>query len=104
MKTFLALILAAGLLSSQLLAKSPKLPISKAISIAENALKSRQLEGTLFISSVSLERASFTSPEQYWVVKWDHTIPAQNPRNREVGMKIRMDGTSVRLVKEPGAL
>lgn len=103
MKTSLGLLLALAILRSQLLAGAPQLPISKAILIAENAIRSRQLETSVFIQSVSLERASFTSSESFWVVKWDHPVPASNPRNREVGMKIRMDGTVSRLVKEPGA-
>lgn len=102
MKMLLLILPLVGLLCSPVLADAPQIPIAKAISIAERAINERKLD--VYIQSAALERASFTSSESYWIIKWDHPVPAINPRNREIGMKIRMDGSSVRLVKEPGSL
>lgn len=104
MRSRLHLAIFTASLSLSALADAPQLPLSKAVAIAEQSLKERDLRDKVYIQSASLEKRSITNRESYWFIQWDRSLPAVNPRNREIGMKIRMDGTSVRLVKEPGAL
>ncbi len=79
----------------------PAISARQALDIAEKDLASRNLTQKLYVVSVTLERPSVFGGITYWLVKWSDTIPASNPNNREIGMKVRMDGTPTRLVKEP---
>ncbi len=81
----------------------PSVSASEAIRIAEDSLAHRNLGKDLYILSVTLQRDSILSRNSFWFVKWSHSIPASNPKNREVGIKVKMDGTATILVKEPGA-
>lgn len=84
-------------------AAPPPVSAREAIAIAEKDLADRGLDKKLYVVSVTLERASMLNSRAHWFVKWSESIPASNPRNREVGVKVNMDRTAVRLVKEPGA-
>lgn len=82
---------------------APPISAKQAVDLAEKTIAERGLGGTIYIESVTLERVSMFNVKTYWFVKWSHSIPAMNPKNREVGLKVNMDGSYVRLVKEPGA-
>lgn len=82
---------------------APPVTAKQAVDLADQSLTDRGLRSTIYIESVSIQRVSMFSGKNYWFVKWSHPIPAINPKNREVGMKVNMDGTCARLVKEPGA-
>src|SRR5438067_2085149 len=79
----------------------PAVSAREALDIAEKNLAERNLAQKLYVQSVTLERASILKSESFWMVKWSEAIPASNPANREIGIKVRMDGTATRLVKEP---
>lgn len=82
---------------------APPVSAKQAVDLAEKTIAERGLGKTLYIESVTIQRLSMFSGKSYWFVKWSRTIPAINPKNREVGLKVNMDGSYVRLVKEPGA-
>lgn len=100
MKHILLFLFTICTLGISAMAGAPEVPISKAATIAENSLKERQLEGRIYIDSITLTRSTLTSRKTYWLIKWNQSIPAMNPQNREIGMKVNMDGSYVRLVKE----
>jgi hypothetical protein len=100
------LILASVLLGASIPAQAdetiPAVSARQAITIAEESLANRGLEKQVFVQSVTLERATIMKAKSYWFVKWSHSLPASDPKNRELGVKVNMDGSAVRLVKEPG--
>lgn len=95
----LALLLTLAVSSA--LAGTPPVSARQALDIAEKNLAGRGLAPRLYVAGVTLERASVFGQPAYWFVKWSEPIPASNPDNREVGIKVRMDGSATRLVKEP---
>jgi hypothetical protein len=42
--------------------------------------------------------------KSYWFVAWSESVPGDKANQREVGVKVNMDGSAARLVKEPGAI
>lgn len=82
-------------------AEPPSVTLREALNIAEKNLAERGLDKKLYVAGVTLERASMFNGKAYWFVKWSDVIPASNRNNREIGIKVNMDGTAVRLVKEP---
>ena len=79
------------------------LPVSarEALTLAEKNLTERRLDKKLYVVGLTLERSSMFNSKSYWFVKWSDAIPASNPNNREIGIKVNMDGSAVKLVKEP---
>lgn len=100
---FLLLALLSAAASAFAADAPPPVSARQAITIAEESLANRGLDKEVFIQSVTLERATIMKARSFWFVKWSHSIPASEPKNREIGVKVNMDGTAVRLVKEPGA-
>jgi hypothetical protein len=94
---------ALAFLPATLAYAAPPVSAREALGIAEKNLAERGLDKRLYVIGITLEHASMFSSKGYWFVKWSEPIPASNPRNREVGIKVNMDGSAVRLVKEPGA-
>jgi hypothetical protein len=82
-------------------AEPPAVTARQALDIAEQSLRDRGLDHRLHVVSVALEKSSLMSGKAFWFVKWSEPIPASDPKNREVGVKVAMDGTATRLVKEP---
>jgi hypothetical protein len=76
--------------------------VREAVDIAEKSLNDRSLKGKIYIESVSLDKSSIIGGHTFWFVKWSASLPASDPKNREVGVKVYMDGTASRLVKKPG--
>ncbi|MEA3189387.1 MAG: hypothetical protein QOD99_3217 [Chthoniobacter sp.] len=97
--TMLGIVLCST--SSLFAADRPAISARQALEIAENDLTSRNLTPKLYVVSLSLERPSMFGGATYWMAKWSEAIPASKPENREIGLKVKMDGTPVRLVKEP---
>lgn len=103
MKTIFCLLLFALAPLVPLLAdEAPPVSARQALDIAEKNLADRGLTKELYVYSVTLTQTSILNNQSYWFVKWSHPIPASNPRNREIGMKVTMEGVVTRLVKEPG--
>jgi hypothetical protein len=105
MKSFVALVIALSFTPAICKGADAPPPVSarQAVAIAEESLANRGLEKEIYIQSVTLERATILKARSFWFVKWSHSLPASNPKNREIGVKVNMDGSAVRLVKEPGA-
>lgn len=85
---------------SPLFAGEPPISIRKALDIAEKSLRDRNLHQNIYIEGATLERSSLVGGHSFWFVKWSESLPASNPRNREVGVKVYMDGRATRLVRE----
>jgi len=81
----------------------PTISARQAITIAEESLARRGLEKEIYVQRVTLERTAVLKSPSFWFVKWSQSVPASDPKNREVGVKVTMDGNATRLVKEPGA-
>jgi hypothetical protein len=105
MKSLVAALIALTFATAICKAADAPPPVSagQAVTIAEESLANRGLDKEIYIQSVTLERATILKARSYWFVKWSHSLPASNPKNREIGVKVNMDGSAVRLVKEPGA-
>jgi hypothetical protein len=82
-------------------AEPPPVTLREALNIAQKNLAERGLDKKLYVAGVTLERASMFNGKSYWFVKWSDAIAASNPNNREIGIKVNMDGSAVRLIKEP---
>ena len=76
----------------------PAITAERAAKIAQEQLTSRNLQGTHYISSLTLEKASFTSKEVRWVALFTPGIPLGD--RKEIGAEIAMDGSVVRLVNK----
>jgi Flp pilus assembly protein CpaB len=99
----LRLLIALALVSSAVQAGEPRpaLALRDAIEIAEKAKALRENSDKVFITSIALERLSILSGKQVWVAKWSGPLPANNPRDHEIGVQISMDGTVKHIVKGP---
>lgn len=98
MKTRLALLAALFLSATALHAadQRPQLPLEKAVAIAVDYLKSIGKEKDHWIASISYERASITSGEYKWFVKWGPPINLGG--RKELGLEIDMNGEAARAV------
>lgn len=99
---YLVALLALFLVSFSAFAEEPPKPAisaRQALDAAENYIKERGLQGDIYVESVTLTRSSMFGGETYWFVKWSHPLVASDPAKREVGIKMRMDGSVTRLVK-----
>ena len=95
------LLSALSLLGAACLAQAaPVIPIDQAAAIAQKELKSRGLDSQIFVTSIGLTADGMANSEKYWYVRWSEAIKGEE-RKKEVGMKIKMDGTIVRLVEGP---
>jgi hypothetical protein len=89
-------ILAFGFWNFRAVAAPPALTADKAAKIAQEQLTSRNLQGKHHVSSLVLEKTSFTSKEVRWVATFTPGIPLGD--RKEIGVEIGMDGSTVRLV------
>jgi hypothetical protein len=107
MKNAIAVLLTVLSLTSAAIAedasRTPPVTIRKALDLAEKYMDDYGLRDKVFIYGITLERGSFMTSKQYWTVKWSMPLPGSTPERREIGLKIEMDGSVKRLVKERGA-
>lgn len=87
----------AGFASATSLAQAPALDAAKATTIATNYLKGLG-GGAPHIVSVNLERSSIMNPTYSWVIRWSSAIG--EGAQREIGMRVKMDGSVARLVED----
>ncbi|MGB8355550.1 MAG: hypothetical protein WCD79_16750 [Chthoniobacteraceae bacterium] len=79
---------------------APAISAHQALDAAEKNMNERGIGKQVFIESVTLKKdAAFSAEPAYWFVKWSHSIPATDPHKVEIGIKVRMDGRTTRLVK-----
>ena len=81
--------------------EKPAISIQDAIVIAEKAKALREHGESVFIASIALERTSMLNGKTVWIAKWSGKLPANNPRDHEVGVQISMDGSVKHIVKGP---
>jgi hypothetical protein len=93
------LLSSLALLAAACLAQAaPRITIAEAASIAQNELKSRGLESQIYVIGIALETDGMANAEKYWHVRWSDAIAGEE-RKKEVGVKVKMDGSIVRLVE-----
>ncbi len=78
--------------------EAPAVSLHQALEIAEKSMNDRGLNKEIFIESVTLNRSAVFGGETYWLVKWSHPLVGDSGK-REIGIKVRMDGSATRLVK-----
>lgn len=97
MKIHLALLAALFLSASALhAAERPALPLEKAVAIAVDYLKTIGKDKDHWIASISYEKASMTSSNYKWFVKWGPPISLGG--RKELGLEIDMNGEVARAV------
>src|SRR5260221_14682825 len=87
----------AGLAFVSLAAEAapPALPIDQALKLAQDYLSERGLADAHYIGSLSLESATLTGGEIFWLAKWVPSISADG--KKESPLRINMDGSLVPL-------
>ncbi len=101
MKTLRLLALIA-LLGSTAAVAAPSLPIDRAAALAQAHLRERGLEGQVYVTSLALEIEALARRTPYWYARWSQSI-AGDEKKRELGLRINMDGSFVRIVEAPNA-
>lgn len=97
---YLAVLAALLLVSTAAFAdNAPAISVHQALDLAEANMKERDLGKVVYIESVTLTRPALFGGETFWFIKWSHPIPATDPNKHEIGIKVRMDGRTTRLVK-----
>jgi hypothetical protein len=81
---------------------APSMTVDKAASVAQQHLKERGLADSRFVSSLILERTSIGRGEQYWYARWSESVKLEEQKT-EIGLRINMDGSLVRMVEGPGS-
>jgi len=96
---YLAALAALLLVSTAFASDGPAITLHQALDLAEANMKERDLGKVIYVESVTLVRPAIFGGETYWFIKWSHPIPATDPNKHEIGIKVRMDGRTTRLVK-----
>jgi hypothetical protein len=93
-------LLAAGLLAllpAGAAAEAPKLDAARATKLAADYLATLGSSAP-YIVSVTLEKGALVNGTQSWVVRWSE--PINDGANREIGVRVKMDGTVAHLVED----
>jgi hypothetical protein len=94
-----SLIIALAFAATCIAADAPKIDAVRAAKIATDYLA--QLgPNAPHIVSVTLDRDAIIRGKISWIVRWSRSIPAEG--DQEVGLRVNMDGSTARLVKEKG--
>jgi hypothetical protein len=80
-------------------ADRPAVSARQALDAGEKSLAERALSKKVYIDSVALDHTALKGGEQFWFVRWSESFPALTAGRREIGLKVMMDGSVVRLVK-----
>ncbi len=81
----------------------PALSVDKAASLAQKELVDRGLASHIYVFSLTMRQDGVMNKEWYWFASWSESIPGDN-RTKEVGMRINMDGSTIRVVEGPGSV
>jgi hypothetical protein len=81
----------------------PELTIDRAAAAAQKELKDRGLDGHIYVFSLTLEADGVLNKQLHWTARWSEAIPGDE-RTKEIGLRINMDGNTVRLVEGPGSV
>ena len=80
----------------------PAFSVRQALDAAEKNMSERGLPKEIYVASVTLSHATMFGGETYWLVKYSHPIPGEGPNQQEIGVKVRMNGSVTRLIKNLG--
>ncbi len=80
----------------------PTLTVDQAANLAQQHLKERGLAGSRYVASLVLEKEAMARGEQYWYARWSESVKLEE-RKKEVGLRINMDGSLVRIIDGPTA-
>ena len=92
------ILAAAGIFacaSASALAQVPKVDAARAARLATDYLATLG-PGAPHIVSVTLEKGALLDTTQSWIVKW--SAPVMDGTNREIGVRVKMDGSLAHLV------
>lgn len=81
-------------------AEKPELDAVRAAKLASDFL-ARQGAGAPYITSITIDEGAIINGRASWVVKWSRPMEADG--QKEVGVRIKGDGTIVRLVEGKGS-
>ena len=77
----------------------PVLKAPDAAAIAQGDLASRGLEATVYLAELIYKDSKFLGEPSHWQVLWSKEVDAQTEGRKEIGLKIKMDGTYTRSVR-----
>ena len=93
----LALLASFSLLQAD---EAPTLKAADAAAIAQGDLAARGLESSVYVAELIYKSAKFLGGEPaHWEVMWSKEFDAQTEGRKEIGLKIKMDGTYTRSVR-----
>ena len=69
--------------------------------LAQKELKDRGLAAHIYVFSLVMQPDGVMNKEMHWYAAWSEAIPGDNHK-KEVGMRINMDGSTIRVVEGPG--
>lgn len=99
MKPLLLSLLLACFVPS-LHADAPALKAADAATIAQGDLAARGLEATVYIAEMVYKEAKLLGGEPaHWEVLWSKEFDAQTEGRKEIGLKVKMDGSYTRSVR-----
>lgn len=80
--------------------KTPAIKAAEAAAIAQEDLASRGLDATIYIAEVNYKKGGLLGGEPaHWEVLWSKDFDAQTQGRKEIGLKIKMDGSYTRSVR-----
>ena len=79
---------------------APAVSVEQAAAIAQAQLKERGLTDRVFVTSLALEKDGLARGDRYWYARWSANLPLEE-RKTELGVRINMDGSVVRVVENP---
>jgi len=78
----------------------PSLKAAEAAAIAQGDLDSRGISGSVYIAEMRYRGASLLGGEPaHWEVLWSKQFDSQTAGRKEIGVKVKMDGTLTRSVR-----
>lgn len=78
----------------------PTLTAPAAAAIAQEDLTSRGLDSSVYIAEMVYKAHKLLGSEPaHWEVMWSKEFDAQTPGRKEIGLKIKMDGSYSRSVR-----
>jgi hypothetical protein len=80
-------------------AGAPTLNAAEAAAIAQGDLENRQITDVHIVEMRFKEAGLLGGEPDPWEVMWSKEIPAQTEGRKEIGLKVKMDGTYSRSVR-----
>ncbi len=98
-KLFCLLIVAFwSFIATPVQAAPPAVTAQKVAKMADDYLKERGLLNSVYIVSITMESTELFGGPKHWFVKWNKSLPVEDSKQKEIGLKISFDGKLVRLV------